>query len=337
MKAKNQAVKILGGACAMVVLILDAETALRGSAEGIELCIRSVIPALFPFLICSVYLTGNLGNMPIQILAPIGRLCRIPPGSEGILLTGFLGGYPVGAQAVTQAYEAGSLGQEDALRMLGFCSNPGPAFLFGMLTPHFKYAHIPWILWGIQLLSAITVGVILPGGSNHQTTCVPGNGITIPQALHHAVRTMATICGWVIAFRTIHLFVDRWFLWMLPPAAGVFLSGFLELTNGCVNLGTVESESLRFLMAALFLSAGGLCVGMQTISMTRDLGTGWYFPGKLLQTGISGLLCSLILPLLYPGSSTPWLTPCFLGITLLMLYSFRIRKNNSSNFQLHGV
>lgn len=337
MKAKSQAVKTIGGACAMVVLILDAETALRGSLEGIELCIRSVIPALFPFLICSIYLTGNLGNMQIPLLRPMGRLCRIPPGSEGILLTGLLGGYPVGAQSVTQAFEAGCIRREDALRMLGFCSNAGPAFLFGMLSPCFSGSHTPWILWGIQLLSAIAGGVMLPGGSNREAACIHKSGITVPQAMNRALGTMASICGWVIGFRTIILFVDRWFLWMMPEQAGLFLTGLLELTNGCVNLSSVEDESLRFLMAVLFLSAGGLCVGMQTVSVTGGLGTGWYFPGKLLQTGIALLLCGLIMPMIYPGSAVPWLVPGSFAMTIFLIYSFRIRKNNSSNFGLLGV
>ena len=46
---------------AMLMLILDGRTALTGAAEGIDLCIRTVIPALFPFFVLSPLLMGYPG------------------------------------------------------------------------------------------------------------------------------------------------------------------------------------------------------------------------------------------------------------------------------------
>ena len=126
-------------AIAMTLCILDAKTVLQGATNGIELCMRSVIPALFPLLTCSTYLTGNLGIFSSSLLRPVGKLCRIPSSCVGILITGFLGGYPTGAQAVAQAYESGSISKETASRMLGFCNNAGPAFIFGILSTIFLF------------------------------------------------------------------------------------------------------------------------------------------------------------------------------------------------------
>lgn len=337
MRSIHSAVKLFGGAAAMMILILDAGTALQGASEGIGLCVRSVIPSLFPFMILSIYLTGNLGDVSLPFSRYLRKACRIPVGSEGIFLTGLLGGYPTGARAVSQAYEAGQLGRADAQRMLGFCNNAGPAFLFGMLGSCFSNQTILWTLWGIHILSAMLVAIFLPGGTEDTIITAHTNRVTLPEALEKAVKTMAIICGWVVLFRVIDTFIDRWLCWMLPEFVQILFSGFLELTNGCIRLSDIDNEAMRFILACLFLNSGGLCVGMQTISVTKNLGTGMYFPGKILQSCISLLICGLIQPFLFPGFHLPWILPVGMMLSGVILLFLRIRENNSSNFRLQGV
>lgn len=337
MKSIHSAVKILLGAVAMGILILDAGTALQGAAEGIALCLRSVIPSLFPFLILSGYLTGNIIGSSFPFSKYLCKFCRIPMGSEGILLTGLLGGYPTGARSVSQAYEAGKLTLDEAQRMLGFCSNAGPAFVFGMLGPCFSTPAVLWILWGIHILSAVIVGILLPGKNENRIITAPGQGISFPSALERAVRTMAVICGWVVLFRVIITFTERWFLWVLPQPVQILFCGLLELTNGCLRLAEIDHEATRFMMACLFLTFGGICIGTQTISVTKNLGTGMYFPGKLLQASVSVLICGIVQPFLFPGSGFPWILPTGIIFSGLLLVFLHIRENNSSNFELQGV
>ena len=148
---------------AFLVLILDAKTALQGAYEGLNLCIQAVIPSLFPFFVLSVILTNALIGRRFPILWAVRRFCGMPDGSESLLVVGLLGGYPTGAQAVAQAYQTGRLERQDALRLLGFCSNAGPAFLFGMIAPAFGNLKIAWCLWAVHIASALLTGFLLPG------------------------------------------------------------------------------------------------------------------------------------------------------------------------------
>lgn len=321
----------------MLLLILDAETALRAAMDGINLCMMSVIPALFPFLILSIYLTGNLSGVKIPGLKYLGKLCRIPTGSEGILLTGLLGGYPVGAQAVCQAYDAKTLSRQDARRMLGFCSNAGPAFVFGILSPLFKDLRAPWFLWIIHILSAVLTGILLPGGCTKNMNKPSAKTLSFPDSMKRAIQVMAFICGWVVVFRIILGFFDRWIFWIFPSGIKIYISGILELTNGCIRLTNIENEPMRFLTTAVFLGFGGICVGMQTVSVTEKLGSGLYFPGKLLQTMLSILLSGIMIPMLYPGKTFLEPFSFILTTVVLLLYSLHLWKNNSSNFRLQGV
>jgi len=150
-------------ALGLLLLILDAKTGLKGANEGITLCLYTVVPALFPFFVLSALLTSSLTGGKNRLFGLLGKLCRIPEGSEILLATGLLGGYPVGAKSVAQAWEKGWLSQEDARRMLGFCSNAGPAFLFGMLSQVFRNTKALWVLWGIHILSAVITARLLPG------------------------------------------------------------------------------------------------------------------------------------------------------------------------------
>ncbi len=275
---------------AMSLLILDARTALAGAKDGLELSLRTVIPALFPFLFLSNLLCNGIVGRKIVLLRPIGRLCGIPDGAESLLLLGLLGGYPVGAQAVANAYKNGQLKKNTAERMLGFCNNAGPSFLFGMLGAVFANTSVPWLLWLIHILSALLVGMLLPG--KEPTTChiertAP---LPIPKALERSVRTMANICGWIIVFRVLIAISDRWLLWLLPQQVRLGLIGMLELSNGCCELYALPHDGVRFVFASCFLAFGGLCVAMQTSSVSCGLDSGIYIRGKLLQALISFLI-----------------------------------------------
>ena len=287
-------------ACAMLVIILDTKIATTSATEGVVLCIRTIIPSLFPFFVLAGVINSSLLGQNIRPLHPLCRLCKIPKGTESLLILGFLAGYPVGAQLIAQAYNSKKLSKRMAHRMLGFCNNPGPAFLFGILTPLFTSVKVIWILWSILIISALITGYILPSEETTPAAISIHTGTSFSESLQKSIRITAGVCGWVILFRVIIGFCNRWFLWLFPQAVQILFIGLLELSNGSVLLQSVNNECTRFLLAVFILAFGGLCVAMQTVSVTEGLGTGWYFPGKILQSIISILLALLIQTFLFP-------------------------------------
>jgi len=271
----------------MLILILDSKTALQAASQGVMMCVQTVIPALFPFFFLSMFLSNGLSGLQLAIFHPMERFCRIPVGSAPTLLTGLLGGYPVGAKCVADSVASGQLSQKDARRMLGFCNNAGPAFIFGMGSSLFDNPVIPWAVWLIQLISALLTAHLLPGKSDSTYTPSREGSITLHRALRQSISVMSSVCGWVLLFRVIITFLDRWVSFLIPKEVFLFLSGMFELTNGCLGLSEVSSLPLKILLYSIFINLGGLCVAFQTMSVTGSLGTGLYFPGKLLQGLIS--------------------------------------------------
>ncbi len=291
----------IAAACGMLILILDTQTAVRGATDGIALCIQTVIPSLLPFFVLSILLTSGIMGQPIALLRPVCKLCGIPAGAESLLAVGILGGYPVGAQCVSLACRNGQLEAEQGRRMLAFCNNAGPAFLFGIGMGLFPNRWMCWAIWIIHIFSALAVGAVLPGKAKKAIPAPHSAPIGIAQALQQALRVLASVCGWVVLFRVVLAFAGRWFLWMLPQTLQVALSGLTELTNGCCALKEVSCVGLRFVMFCGFLGIGGLCVAMQTHSVCHGVpDVGLYFLGKLAQSGISLLFADVLQLVAFP-------------------------------------
>lgn len=337
MKSKKHWKGLMGSA-GFMVLILDSRTALEGMHEGLELCLGTLVPSLFPFFLLSIYLTSNLRHIPGLHL--IGKLCGMPTGSEVLLLTGLLGGYPVGAENVAQAYRQGKLSKSNAERILAFCNNAGPSFLFGVIGPAFDQWWVPWFLWGSHMLGALSVGIISHNGKQASGFSPIYQEMTLPQALKRAISAMAQVCGWVVIFRMITSYLQRWVLWTLPVPMQVVLSGMLELANGCVLLPGISPLGDRIIAAAVLVGLGGGCVTLQTKSVTDGLSLRYYFPGKILQCCIS---CFIIgaLQFLLPVSIRCRNLSAMIGATALLgglfLVILRKKENNSSFSPVIGV
>lgn len=300
----------LGWALGMLVLILDGKTALTGAAGGIALCMQTLIPSLFPFLILSMMLTSTLGG-------------------GGLLLTGILGGYPVGAGNVMQAYQAGQLSQVEAERMVVLCNCAGISFLFGVVSPILGSLRDTLMLWAAYLTSVLSLWMIFP---KIKTTHTPSRPLQLQEALWRAIRAMAGICGWVVLFRVMLAILERWVLWLLPPWGRAVIHGILELSNGCLFLRQVPKE-LRCVLTAGFLGFGGICVMMQTASIAEGISLRCYLPGKLFQ----GLVSMLAASFLFPGSLSPAVQVILAAAAGVLGYILEKIEKRSGNSAAIGV
>lgn len=279
----------------MLVLILDTRTALRGATEGLSLCMQTVIPSLFPAFVLSILLTGALQGIKVPFLSPLFRALRISDDAQMLMVTGFLGGYPIGAKCTAELVRKGVITPETGRRMLAFCSNAGPAFLFGIGSQIFSNRWMCWAAWIIHILSALAVARLLPATKQQPAKFPSSDTMDISSALRKSLEAMAMVCGWIILFRVILTFCTKWFLWLLPKWASCALFGIVELTNGCFNLVLLEDERVRFVLFTFFLGLGGLCVTMQTFGVCDCVDTSLYLPGKCLQAVISSCLAGLLI------------------------------------------
>lgn len=289
----------IGAALLMVVAVMKSQAVIQGAKDGLTLCMQVIIPSIFPFLFFSMLMCNYWKGIHLRFLTPICNATGIPENAQSILLLAVIGGYPVGAQAVVQAYNSHYIQKNKAQRLLGFCNNAGPSFIFGLLGTMFENQIIPLLLWLIHIGSAMIVGALLPNKQSNSHALQSSNKENIPGLLRAALQITAIICGWVIIFRILLCLLDEWLLLQAGPLLRVIIYGLLELSNGCVALPLIGLESIRFIVASAMLSAGGLCVLMQTKSVTGDIGICTYLTGKVMQTALSVFLSCLISPFVF--------------------------------------
>ena len=106
---------------------------------------------------------------------------------------------------------------------------------------------------------------------------------------------------------------------MVKPSVSCFIFGFIELTNGIIMLNGDYLEGQKFIFTSMYLAFGGLCVLAQTLSVTKGLGIGYYFPGKLIQTSTSFILAYCMQFFIYTPNDTWHIHALYLLIPLSII------------------
>lgn len=284
-------------------LLWDAAGAAEAVRRGTELCLASVIPALFPFFVVSSLLVSLGTGRAARILErPFRALFRCGGAGAAAFLLGMLGGYPVGAATVASLVRQGDVSPAEGRRLLVFCSNAGPSFIIGVagLTV-FGSARTGAYLYLIHITAAMAAGFLLRGrravtGGTYHPPARPGLISAFLSAVQGAASAMGRVCAFVVFFLVL-LSLAETVTGALPPWA----AGFLELTNGVLRLSPTRTG---FITAAALLGWGGLSVHCQTASVLdgTNVPLDRYFLGKALQSLLSALLAAAVWHVIPPAA-----------------------------------
>ena len=313
---------------ALTALVIFPEQTVSAARDGLSLCANAIVPSLFPFFVLSFMIaeTGAAQQLG-RLLEPVMRpLFNVNGSCVAAFALGFVGGYPVGAKTVISLYENGSCSKVEAERLLSFCNNSGPAFIFGIVGAGvFSSGKIGLLLYLIHSVASILVGIIFRGwGTNrpqderlnsYQSVKTVSFSQAFTGAVKAAVSSSLNICGFVIFFT---IFIKLlFFSGLLSSVAGIIgavfapvgfdrvwaerlLTGIIELTSGVWTLrGATEQITGSVAMAAFMLGWAGLSVHSQVLSFIGEsrLSVKTYLLGKLLQGVISAALVFVVLRL----------------------------------------
>lgn len=298
MKSRRNLPLILALVCMLFWLLLDA-VKVRGTVlEGLQLCVKSVIPSLFPFLVVSSLLTSlGFGELLAGPLSGLMRLYQIGGVGASALVLGLIGGYPVGPRTVAELYHNHLLSKDEANRLLTFCNNANPAFLINTLgVGIFGSVRIGLFLWLIHLLAALLTGLIL-GRKSSTASRTPWRetslrAVRFPEAFVGAVRSGLTailsICAFVVFF-----YVAALPLRAIGGTVGTLLAGSVELFSAVPQIPPTLSG---FVLASALAGWGGICVHFQTLAVLSESGldTKNCITGKAVQCALSALISLLL-------------------------------------------
>ncbi len=272
--------------------------------DAMELCVKSVIPSLFPFLvltklISNLKLASPLQNLFKGIMKPVFSLgeASFPP-----LLLGMISGYPIGASVCAALYKDKEISKTEASRLLAFCNNAGPAFILSTIgIGIFSSLKIGFLLLFIHIFSAVAAGFLFKIFSPIKTTEArinkcnprPSFSFAFTDSVSSALSSSLTISAYITFFAVITSLLKSIALpsTLLEVFRAIFC-GILEMTTGAYEISKISDFRTSFIIISIFLGFGGFCVHFQTLSLLRDtdIDTSQYFLGKLLQGIISGII-----------------------------------------------
>lgn len=249
---------LAGLTAAGVLLLANPDAVAEGCAAGLGRCARTVIPALFPFLVLSECVVG------LHIFEK-GRQ------SGAALLMNLVGGFAPGAACLGGLVRTGRVSARRAgAAACFFCA--GPSFVitvagYGVLGS----VSAGLVLWASLVAASLccmalarvlwpdtkpAAAQISPAAARTQTAAPasPVRPVTEPFSLAGAVNSatgaMLQICGFVVLFAV----ADRLFF----PAGGAG-GALLEVTAGC----SAAAKTHSLLLLVFSLSLLGLCGVLQ--------------------------------------------------------------------------
>ncbi len=283
----------------------DTATAIQ---KGLSLCVGTLIPSLFPFLVLSrIAMTAELSQLLPAWIRRLGeKLLHLSSAGCSALLLGCLCGFPTGAACVSSAYGKGELSLWEGERVLLLSGIPSLGFLLSAVgTGLWGDRAFGRALLGILLISSLAVTFLFYPPQKKEEHRPPVQPVGSPlspslftDALWDSALNMLRICAYVVFFCGVSGVLSALLThWGAPPAAGVLLSGLLELSGGVKAASMLDNRATGMLLTAFFCGWSGLSVHFQALSMISPcpLRIGRYLAAKVVQGLIAAALCGVYL------------------------------------------
>ena len=242
--------------------------------KGLEMCGNILIPSLFPFMALSSFAvrSGVFDRFNKTAGIFVEKVFRLPVQCLTVLFFGFVGGYPVGANIISELYDKGEIAENDARHMLSFCVNPGPAFVVtavgGMILGSEEAGKV--ILFSVCLSSLIT-GFVYGLFRNKPTHAARSSfgksniSQSVIDAAFSSSKGIFSVCVWVLLFTAFSGVVASFI--KNEKLLSIF-NAFSEVTTGIES--AVKFGGIAFVSAVV--AFGGLCVMFQILPTIKKCG-----------------------------------------------------------------
>jgi hypothetical protein len=286
-----------------VMLIYFSKEVSDAAVKAIAVCIRTIIPSLFAFMVISEFIvTSGLYSViskPFSFAAK--HIFHIKPELFSIFLISSVAGYPVGAKMLTKLYTEELTDEKTASEMLGICYMGGPAFFCGTAgIAVYSDVKIGLMLFLCVFLANLTVALL--SGLKREVPATNGNGST--PALHFSLTdfvgsinsggaALLKICAAIIFFSTFTAIADRT---GIIAAVSSVLSGISGLSESDCTAILKSILEISMPVIAALLSFGGLCVILQTEGIIESkISTNNFYLCRIIAMILSYLYCKILI------------------------------------------
>ena len=284
----------------IAVTISDSTLLSEYVRGGLSLCLNTVIPSLFPFMIISALITvgGYASDIGRFFEKPLRLIFGTSPCASCATALGFLCGYPVGALSASEMLDSGDISKDELEYLLTFINVPSAAFVIGGVGGMLSSRRLGMAIYISIILAAIISGMILRPFrvvkqkqiKNTPTRPKTRLSYVVTEVISKGAKNMLGVCACVVTFSTLSGVICTTL--PLPETFKAIISGFFEVASGAKAAATLPSAP--FLCASI-CAFSGLSVHFQIISAcrSRDISFVPFFISKSVQAILAPAILSL--------------------------------------------
>ncbi len=271
----------------------------EGIVSGINLCLYTLIPSLYPFMLISNF-CAEAGVLPgdnkvVDFITK--KLFALPGKCASVILFSLVGGLPVGVKMAQTLFQKGMITERQGKRLMLFCVNPGPAFVISYVgATLYRSEKTGLILYVSIIASSLILGIlsrfVFPDEAESKTSetvqyesCVTA----LKNSVTKSSRNLFEISSWVIAFSCVLVLAEK----IVSNGELLFLLRcMLEITTGCKNAAAVLSVPA----VAGVIGFSGVCAHFQLWTSFSSVGLRYkyFFVSRTVNAALSILICKAL-------------------------------------------
>lgn len=334
---RKKAIIIFSALSALIIgILLIADSA--GTADTIKrciyVCLDSLIPSLFCFMVfSSILIKSGIGEILFTPLWYIMKfILHLDRKMFCVFLLSQIGGYPVGVKLLSELKDAGKEYSKEYNTALCYCYNSGPAFVVGIVGIGLYGDVKAGLIVFLSCLAAnFTAAVIMnirrkPQSGGDMQFSLSGKDITA--CLTGAAKALMSIALAVLLFNTATELVG----YVISNLTGYELPNIIKAIVEITNIKSSGAIYSLPIVTAL-ISFGGLCIIYQLYSLSAfRINMLRFIVSRAIISALAALICLIIISLggynpavnvfAYATDtmiSDPLLLLCIAGMTFILL------------------
>ena len=260
---------------AMILIVLKSGDVISAVKDSLELCVSTIVPTLFPFMVLSSLFVSNT-PLPKRAGRFAGRILGISPAGVSAFICGIVCGFPVGAKCASQLLKEKQISVSEAESLIAYSNNPGPLFVIGAVgSVMFGSLKIGILLYAIQVFSVLCCAFVLRLFTPY--TVIRANkhsGIKtdLTDSICTSVVSILHVCAFIVFFAVVNVLISPLKTFM-PSFAKCLVTSAIEITNGIYEIRkSVFSMPIKLSLVSFALGWSGMSVHMQVKSLVKDTG-----------------------------------------------------------------
>lgn len=251
-----------------VYMVIYPQKATAPTAEAVLFCAKSIIPALFVYMVLS---------RRIMAITAVKRLCAHPLwGGIVTVVMGIACGFPSGAKNCVYLYEQGVITRARGEYLCCVSTLPSVSFILGFAG----ITALGSIEDGIRLLGVVVSANLITAAFFYILFCrkekhkteknikIPPRSEGITEAVGECAYLIVKICGFIICFSVLGVLISEPF--GRKSLLGVIIRGLFEFSGGIAASGVFDHDTQKALLA-LFLGFGSLSAIFQVASIIKGV------------------------------------------------------------------